>query len=283
MKKKAKNIKNEGFTLIELLVVIAIIAILMAILMPSLRIAKDHANVVRCLSNLRNLSAAWLMFQDTYDGELVNSNVPSDVGGKSTDYDKTYWVEPPQDDDKLTVADYDATVQHEWNGIKAGALFTYVKNVDTYRCPGDRRKAGQYLARPWRSYSITGNLNGEENPDPPQTSGTTGKGIKKYIEIRKPYETYVFIEETEGRRFNKGSWILDYNKHTWIDPLAILHNDQSCLSFADGHAEKHKWLDERTIEMCEKQLQMEDHRVPPSVDYEYMWERYILRAKKYEP
>ncbi len=51
-----------GFTLIELLVVIAIIAILMAILMPALRAAKDQARRVHCVSNVKILSLAWLMY-----------------------------------------------------------------------------------------------------------------------------------------------------------------------------------------------------------------------------
>ncbi|NQT01038.1 MAG: prepilin-type N-terminal cleavage/methylation domain-containing protein, partial [Planctomycetes bacterium] len=51
--------RNRGFTLIELLVVIAIIAVLMAILMPSLNRAREQGKRSTCLSNLKQLTLAW--------------------------------------------------------------------------------------------------------------------------------------------------------------------------------------------------------------------------------
>jgi prepilin-type N-terminal cleavage/methylation domain-containing protein/prepilin-type processing-associated H-X9-DG protein len=63
--------KKRGFTLIELLVVIAIIAILAAILMPVFARAREQARKSACLSNLKQIGSAILMYAQDYD-EMLN-------------------------------------------------------------------------------------------------------------------------------------------------------------------------------------------------------------------
>jgi prepilin-type N-terminal cleavage/methylation domain-containing protein/prepilin-type processing-associated H-X9-DG protein len=60
--------KQQGFTLVELLVVISIIALLMAILAPSLQQARKQAKAVVCMSNLHQWSLAWSMYAQENDG-----------------------------------------------------------------------------------------------------------------------------------------------------------------------------------------------------------------------
>ena len=70
--------QKHGFTLIELLVVIAIIALLLAILLPCLQKAKAIGKKMACQSNLKQLSAAWNMYLEHYDGyfyRATNANI----------------------------------------------------------------------------------------------------------------------------------------------------------------------------------------------------------------
>jgi len=248
----------KGFTLIELLVVIAVIAILMAILIPVLGAAKKQATMARCLSNHRNLLIGWITYADDSDGLLMCNGACYDTAA-----DKTPWVHQPKDfagNDLGSPAPPTITDADRYRGIQQGTMWKYIKDVDAYHCPGDNRKSTRQAPRDcFRSYSISYAFG-------PLSEGTLqGRGGYRYyrrmLEVRNAPQYYVFVEEEHnGSQYgeNEGGWhlpmggstnrIANPGSWTFYDPLASYHLKASTFGFADGHADRRKWMDKRTLE-----------------------------------
>ncbi|UCD48530.1 MAG: type II secretion system protein [Phycisphaerales bacterium] len=247
--------RRSGFTLIELLVVIAIIAILMGVLLPALNAAKKLAAGAVCVSNHRSLLTGWILYADDYDGWLINNRACYD----SPD-ERSAWVHRPKHADGSNLADNPApatiTDQDRFRGIQAGTLWPYVNDVDVYHCPGDNRRSTQKPPRDcFRSYSISyafGHV---------RTGNHGYLPYKKMSEVKGAPEYFVYVEEEHnGSRYgeNEGGWHLpcagglndldNPSSWTFYDPLASYHVKSSTFGFADGHAERHKWRDKRTLQ-----------------------------------
>ena len=278
--KERNTMEKRAFTLVELLVVIAIIALLMALLMPALRLAKDQAAGLICVNNLRNMSLGWYTYTIDHDGKLMGGHRAGDGDFKKTSkYPDGFWAEPPQD--VPPARDYKGgekpgLLENKLRGIRMGHLYFYVKNVKLYHCPFDARiDIPEQQAH--CSYSVAGGMNGE--PAYSSDGKTEPQRVAEvFDEIRSPANKYVFVEESDNRGWNIGSWIMNYSESRWIDPLAGWHNDRSTLGFADGHAEKIRWRDNRTIIMNEEQLFNENH--PDSPDMFYMLQGYVSGKNK---
>ncbi len=142
----------------------------------------------------------------------------------------------------------------------AGTMWPYVKDVDVYHCPGDNRKSVSRVPRDcFRSYSISYAFGVIQ--DSRRHEWRRGQYYNKLSEIANAARYYVFVEEEHnGSRYgeNEGGWHLPFdsganrliNPSSWTfyDPLASYHIKSSTFGFADGHAEKHKWRDQRTLE-----------------------------------
>jgi len=120
--------KRSAFTLIELLVVIAIIAILAAILFPVFAQAKEAAKKTSCLSNLKNLELASIMYAGDYDDTIISYLQAGTPSGATLTYDPSIanggtgaWPNP-QPGSRLY-------------GTWPNNVQPYVKNHDIMFCP----------------------------------------------------------------------------------------------------------------------------------------------------
>ena len=222
----------------ELLVVIAIIAILAAMLLPVLSKGKQKAKGIQCLSNLKQLTIAWMMYPGEYDDALVTNTV-----GANTNSWAAGWLDPtdPADTDNTNPA----TIMSP-----EGLLWPYSKSLAIYACPADPYTVDiNGTSYPLvRSISMNQRLNGGEYNSAPLSLFNNPNKLTAIVNPG-PATAFVFIDE-RGDSINDGFFVVDMLD---TGPQAALgnipanyHNSCSSISFADGHVESHKWLDPRT-------------------------------------
>lgn len=255
------RLSATAFTLIELLVVIAVIAILAAILLPVLNKAKVRAQGVQCVSNMRQLALGWQIYADENGGHYaVNASMGSDYPTVGEDTSNPSWVAGilstnARSDNTNTAFLVGQQYEH------CGSIGGYVKNPGVYHCPGDVSvDPGNHSFRV-RSVSMNCWINpGRTNA---HDSACWDMPFAKFAQSSNfhgvsPTDIFVVLDE-DNMSIDEGWFYLSvdgYNANGSVDQTQInlynipatYHNGCGSFSFADGHAELHRWHGGDTID-----------------------------------
>ncbi|HEX5400140.1 MAG TPA: prepilin-type N-terminal cleavage/methylation domain-containing protein [Verrucomicrobiae bacterium] len=246
---------KRGFTLIELLVVIAIIAILAALLIPVLARAKQTAQGISCLSNMKQLQLGAMLYANNNEETWPANKTLHTAGDTSAEAGgNPNWV----DGSFYSVINYPGYGERPlgcatnpfYLGVEGktgfgvtlvGTIGTYAHAAGVYHCPADKYMDPTYHVLRVRSCSANAFVDGSG------VGGGGGHTFRKTSDFGGKLaasDCFVYLDENP-ESINDGWFLFTVagNPPTVNDAPAVNHGHDSSFSFADGHAELIEWHD----------------------------------------
>jgi prepilin-type N-terminal cleavage/methylation domain-containing protein len=192
--------RHRAFTLVELLVVIGIIAILLAVLLPTIAATREAGRKVKCMSNLRQLGLAFVMYAQENKHHLPRGAPQCTTSGMvPKPYDWIWW-NYNRDIRQSAVARY-------IKGFEAGLLVCPSDPLERMRNLGGWAVEGKYLF----SYAMNAHL-ADTNFSP---------SVRLITRIRNSSEKVLLVEE-DFTTLDDGNWLGTYTISTNL--LAVRHD-----------------------------------------------------------
>ena len=260
--------RGPAFTLIELLVVVAIIAILAALLLPALSYAKQQSYATHCLNNQKQLILAWQLYASDSSDLLAGNDWGNEAHWNTMPLGQTNlnWIsgwEQAGDPSSDPSGGGDETNIQLLLNPQYAQLGPYSKSAGIYQCVASRILCAEPgggvfpLVRDvsmnvWMG-SSTGNANLVNSNQVPGADADYG-----YAEFAKlsqiygqnswrtfgPASALVFIDEKDDS-IDDGEFLIQMTEWSSGPEIANVpasyHAGAGLVSFADGHAEIHKW------------------------------------------
>lgn len=228
--------RRQGFTLIEVLVVVAIIALLVAILLPSLSAARRQAKTASCAINLRTIGHALVYYLQANQDVIPPASGLGDAGGgfetlhkyiqkvsiSTTKYDSPWVVNTP-------------FVDVPWFLCPGDEIPHVTSEVEQKLPDGTVRKVAYRLG-----YGLNPDLSYVEMPKFPQKPYGV---LRRMSSVKYPSRIVSYCDAGNDEISGDSRWVLKESNHIYNQTeFEIHHQTGGNFLYCDGHVSYHKAL-----------------------------------------